>query len=202
MSPLVIAVLRRTWLLVRASLADRLGRAVFATATVGYLVLYLAAVRDLGLADGPWTVEAMLVAEPLARAFQRTGFYQFEPVGQVTAGPVSYLVSPGNAAIGLGLAVLVAGNLAVTVYVRRRPTACSTRAPAGAIAGIPALLSGSACCGPLLLIVLGVQATATVLTAFRVLLPAAGLLLVLSLLYLGWRTDGAAVAASAAPSSP
>lgn len=197
----MIDVLRRTWLLVRASLADRVGRAVFAATTVGYLALYLAAVRDLGLADGPWTVEAMLVAEPFARAFQRAGYYQFEPIGQVTVGRVSYLVSPGNAAIGLGLAVLVAVNLAVTVYTRRRPTACSTRAPAGAIAGIPALLSGSACCGPLLLIVLGIQATATVLTAFQVLLPAAALLLVLSLLYLGWRTDDAVVATSAAPSS-
>lgn len=189
----MIDVLRRTWLLVRASVGNRTGRAVFATATSGYLLLYLAAIRDLGLAPGPWAVRARLVSDPLARALQRAGYFQFEPIGQLTLGPISYLFSPGNVVIGLGLAALVGINLAVTLYTRRQPNACSTRAPTGAVAGIPALLSGSACCGPLLLIVLGVQATATVLAAFQVLLPAATVLLVLSLLYLGWHANPATI---------
>lgn len=185
----MIDVLRRTWLLIRASVGDRTGRTVFVTATGAYLLLYLAAIRDLGLTAASGGFRAMLVSDPLARALQRAGYYQFEPIGQVTVGPVSYLFSPGNVAIGLALAALVGINLAVTLYTRRQPTACSTRAPTGAIAGIPALLSGSACCGPLLLIVLGVQATATVLAAFQVLLPSATVLLALSLLYLGWHAD-------------
>lgn len=195
----MLDVLRRTWLLVRASVGDRTGQAVFATATAGYLLLYLAAIRDLGLAAASRGFQATVVSEPLARAVQRGGYYQFEPIGQVTVGPISYLFSPGNVAVGLGLAALVGINLAVTLYTRRRPTACSTRAPTGAIAGIPALLSGSACCGPLLLIVLGVQATATVLTAFQVLLPAATALLALSLLYLGWHANAATIDGATEP---
>lgn len=197
-----IETLRRTWLLVRASLTERAGRAVFAATTVGYLVLYLGAVQDLSVTKGPWAVETVLVTDPLARAVQRTSYYQFEPIAEVTLGPVSYLFSPGNVAVGLGVAVLVGVNLAVTLYTRRQPAACSTRTPAGAIAGLPALLSGSACCGPLLLIVLGVQATATMLTVFRILLPAATVLLVLSLLYLGRQADESALGTTtgAAPS--
>jgi hypothetical protein len=153
--------------------------------------MYLVAVRDLGYTAGAPAFDVTLVSNPLARMVQQVGPYQFEPIALLTLGPVSYLFSPLNVVIGLGVAALVGLNLAITLYTRRRPAACSTRAPAGAIAGIPALLSGSACCGPLLLIVVGVQATATMLAVFRILLPAATALLVASVLYLGWQADDA-----------
>lgn len=48
-------------------------------------------------------------------------------------------------------------------------------------------------------IVIGVQATAAVLTAFQVLLPAATVLLALSLLYLGWHTNAAMIDGTTEP---
>lgn len=195
--------LARTRRLAAAAVSTRRGAALFALTTVTYLLVYLVAVRDLGRTIGSWTVDVIVVSEPLSRMVQQIGPYQFEPIASIILGPVTYLFSPLNVAIGLGLAALVGVNLAITLYTRRQPAACSTQAPAGAIAGIPALLSGSACCGPLLLIVFGVQATATVLTAFRLLLPAATVLLLASLLYLGWRADEAVLeTASAADVSP
>lgn len=47
-----------------------------------------------------------------------------------------------------------------------------------------------------LLMMLGIQATAAVLTTFQVLLPAATVLLAPSLLYLGWHADAAVIGPS------
>ena len=53
------------------------------------------------------------------------------------------------------------------------------------------MLSGVACCGPIVLIAIGVQATAGLLAVFRWLLPATALLLVATLLFVGSRVDPA-----------
>jgi hypothetical protein len=54
---------------------------------------------------------------------------------------------------------------------------------------LPAVLSGTACCGPVVLIVLGIQASGVLLTAFQFLLPFAALLLVGSLVLVGRQVD-------------
>jgi hypothetical protein len=51
------------------------------------------------------------------------------------------------------------------------------------------LLSGTACCGPVILIVFGVQASSVLLTSFQYMLPVAALLLVGSLLLVGRRIE-------------
>jgi hypothetical protein len=104
-------------------------------------------------------------------------------------GAVVYL-APLNTVLGLVLATLVDLNLAITYLAWRRPTACGLGAsPAAAVAGLPALLSGAACCGPILLLIVGVQATGLLLTAFELLVPVATLLLVGSLLLVGRQVD-------------
>jgi hypothetical protein len=104
-------------------------------------------------------------------------------------GAVVYL-APLNTVLGLVLATLVGLNLAITYLAWRQPAACGLGASsAAAVAGLPALLSGAACCGPILLLIVGVQATGLLLTAFELLVPVATLLLVGSLLLVGRQVD-------------
>lgn len=187
----VRTVLRRTGLAVRAAWRRPDARAVLVAVGGLYLLAYLYAVGHLR--PGPGGFDVLVVRDPLSRAFQSVGFLSFEPVAALTLGPVTLLVSPLNVAIGVSLAALVGVNLAVSYLVWRAPAACGVDGAtgAGALAGIPALLSGAACCGPVLLIAVGVQATGLLLVAFEALVPAAVVLLVGSLLYVGRRVDPA-----------
>jgi hypothetical protein len=100
---------------------------------------------------------------------------------------VTYLFSL-NTVVGFGLAALVGLNLALTYLVWRQPAACGIgRSSTGLLASVPALLSGTACCGPVVLLVVGVQASGVLLTGFQLLLPIAVLLLVGSLVLVGRR---------------
>ncbi|MDY7081152.1 MAG: hypothetical protein SXQ77_01790, partial [Halobacteria archaeon] len=61
------------------------------------------------------------------------------------------------------------------------PEKCGTRNTVGVLSAVPALLSGTACCGPIILIALGIQASSLLIGVFGVLLPIAFLLLLGSL---------------------
>lgn len=178
------ALLARTGFAVRAAM-DRPGaRAVFAVTGLGYLLAYLYAIGHL--APGPGGFDITVVPNAAGRFFQPSlNAFSFEPVFSVTAGPLTYLFSL-NTLIGLALGALVGVNVAVTYLAWRQPAACGlgTRS-AGALAGLPALLSGAACCGPVVLIAVGIQATGLLLTAFEFLLPVAAVLLLGSLLLVG-----------------
>lgn len=183
----------RTGFAIRATLRRTDGFAVFAGVTLAYLVAYLYAIGHLALGeDGEFGV--LVVADPLARLFEPSlGPLSFEPIARVSFGVGTYLFSL-NTVLGLGIAVLVGLNLAVTYLAWKQPKACglgASEASSGLLAGIPALLSGTACCGPVLLIVFGIQASSTLLTAFQWLLPVAVALLVGSLLWVGRKVDPA-----------
>jgi hypothetical protein len=173
----VTATAGRTRRGVALALSRRDGLAAFVVTTLAYLLGYLLAVQDLTIAATGHDV--VVVSDPLARAFeQTTGPFSYEAVALVEAGVVTVLVSPLNLLIGGAIATLVGLNAAVSVLLWRQPKACGIDGSAGLLAGLPALLSGAACCGPLVLIVLGVQASGVLLTAFDALIPVAVLLLV------------------------
>jgi hypothetical protein len=182
----------RTGLAVRAAWVRRDARAVLAAVTVAYFAAYLYAIGHLR--PGPGGFDILVVADPLSRLTRSLGFLSFEPVARVNAGPLTLLVAPPNVLLGLAIATLVGVNLAVSYLAWRSPAACGIGGGAGAVAGLPALLSGAACCGPVVLIALGIQATGLLLAAFELLLPAAAVLLVGSLLYVGRRVDPTAAA--------
>ncbi|WP_284013530.1 hypothetical protein [Halobaculum litoreum] len=168
-------------------------------ATVGYVLVYLVAVGDLGRASagvvgagGGAAVATTVAADPLARALGG------EAVALVTLGPLEVLVAPATLGVATGLGLLVGANLGLSALAWRAPAACGVSPASGLAAGLPALLSGTACCGPLVFLVLGVQATGTALTAVAWLRPVAALLLAASLVWAAWRLD---VQASAADSS-
>jgi len=184
-------VLARTRSALGVAVRRRDARLVFLLATAGYLVAYLATVGDLTVATGSQGPLSVRVADDLSRAVASLGFFRYGAVAVVSAGPLTYLFSPLNAATAIALAALVGANLALTYLGLVQPRACGLESSTGVLAGVPALLSGAACCGPTILLVVGVQASATLVTAFQYLVPVAAALLVASLLLVGRRVDPA-----------
>ncbi|WP_435345034.1 hypothetical protein [Haloarchaeobius sp. HRN-SO-5] len=163
--------------------------AVGAVATLLYLVVYLVATGDVALRGGLGVGLVTVVEDPLSRLFERTGPFAWEPIALVDLGVARWLVSPLNVAVGGLLALLVGTNLAVTYLAWRYPQACgierSRGTGSGVLAALPALLSGSACCGPVVLLAVGVSASGALLTMFEWLLPIGVALLLGSLVYTG-----------------
>jgi hypothetical protein len=183
----VRALVGKTGVAIRGALGRRDGRAILVGTTVVYFLLYEWGLGHLG--GGRGDIDILVVANPLARAVEQTAPFQFEAVALLSLGPVEYLFSPLSALLGLVLAVLVAVNLAVSWVVWRGPTACRVSPGVGALAGIPALLSGAACCGPTILLVLGLQASVGLIALFQWLVPIAFLMLIGTLLLVGRHVD-------------
>jgi hypothetical protein len=163
-------------------------RLVFGVVTVVYLLVYLRAIGDIAPGLGGYSLT--VAADPLASLLRPAlGPFSFESVARVRLGPVTYLFSL-NSVIGLLLAVLVGANLALTYLAWTQPAACGIgESTSGLLASLPAVLSGTACCGPVVLIVLGIQASSVLLTAFQFLLPVSVLLLAGSLVLVGRQID-------------
>lgn len=157
---------------------------------VGYLLIYLYALGHL--APGIGGFDVTVVSGALEKFFQpELGPFSFTPVARVSVGPVTYLFSL-NTILGLGIASLVGLNLGLTYLAWRQPAACGIgSSSSGFLASIPAVLSGTACCGPVVLIVLGIQASGIIVTAFQFLLPIAVVLLLGSLVLVGRQIDPA-----------
>lgn len=192
------AAVARTLVAVRGALARRESRLLLAAVTLGYFSLYLYILGHLRF-TGDGGFEYLAVSDPLSRMFQTRGALSFEPVAAVVVGPLELLVSPVNVTIGAVLGVLVGVNLAVSYLAWRHPAACgigSGGKSTGLLAGLPALLSGTACCGPVVLIALGIQASGLLIASFGLLVPAAVVLLIGSLIYVGRTVDPSVVEAN------
>lgn len=152
---------------------------------VTYLVLFLVALKDISL--GGTGFEFMTV--DWMRMFDRTGAVTFEPIARITTPGLTILLSPLNVAVGLTVAALAAVNLIVTWVAFRQPRACTFNRSTGIMASLPALLAGSACCAPAIVLILGIQVSSLFITAFQVLIPASILLLIATLKLVLDRTD-------------
>ena len=166
--------------------------AVATVVMIGYLVAFLWAVGDLAVRPDV-AAGLIVVDDPLGRMFDRTGPASFEAVAMVDTGVVRILVSPVNVAIGLLLAGLVGVNLGLTYLAVVQPAACGIGTGSGLLASFPALLSGTICCGPVVLIALGIQASGLMLTMFAWLLPVGIGLLLVSQVYVAGKIDSTAV---------
>jgi len=181
-------ILTRTGAALSIAARRRDSRLVFLLAALSYLLIYLATVGDLAVGGAAGGVSVQVV-EDLSRALASEGFFRYGAIAVVSAGPITYLFSPLNASLALVLSTLVGANVALTYLGSIQPRACGLESSTGVFAGIPALLSGAACCGPTILLVVGVQASATIITGFQLLVPLALLLLVGSLLVIGRQVD-------------
>ncbi|MDG5759107.1 hypothetical protein QA600_07110 [Natronococcus sp. A-GB1] len=162
--------------------------AVAGLVAAAYLAGYLWSTDRLSVRAGLGG-SVTVVDEPLARAFERTGQLQFEPVALVDLWVVRLLVSPIDVLVGATIAGLVGLNLALAYLALVQPRSCGLGAGAGAAASVPALLSGTVCCAPVIVIALGVQVSGTLLTVLPWLLPLGVVLLLGSLVYVGGLVD-------------
>lgn len=193
------SIIGRTRFAIATALGRRDSRSVFGLVASVYTIGYLVTVQELRL--GGFGYGVRVARDPLAKLLQpSTSAVNFEPIVLVRTEFFTYLFSL-NTIIGIGLGVLVGVNLAITYLAWRQPAACGIgTTSAGLLAGIPAILSGSACCGPILVIILGVQATGIFAPGvFELLLPAAAVLLVGSLLVVGRQIDPALVSQADSP---
>ena len=174
----------RTYAATTEVLRRRDATLVVAGTAAGYLLVYLYALGHL--APGLGGFDVTVVSGALGKLFRPgIGPFSFTPVVRVSAGPVTYLFSL-NTVLGLGIAVLVGLNFGLTYLAWRQPAACGIgSSSSGFLASIPAVLSGTACCGPVVLVLLGIQASGVVVTAFQFLLPVAVVLLLGSLVMVG-----------------
>jgi hypothetical protein len=150
---------------------------------LAYVVLYLAAMQYLLIAPGE--SQSLLALEVLPDwrnlAFRARAPFLFEPVGVLHLAPVVVYLSIPNIAIALGLGVLVGANVAASYYGFHELGMHGLRGVHALIGTLPALIGGAACCVPTLILVVGLQLTATVATAWSWLVPASAVLLIVSL---------------------
>lgn len=174
----------------RAAFGLTLGRAdsrlVVGVTTGAYLLAFLWASGDLSVHLGT-APRVLVIDDPLGRVFTRTGPTSYGAIATVDTGVLRLLLSPLNVAIGGVVAGLVGLNAGGSYLAIRQPAACGLGAGSGLLAAVPALLSGTVCCGPVVLFALGIQATGLVLTAVSWLLPVGVLALVGSLVVVGRR---------------
>lgn len=173
---------------VRGALGRRDGQVTLLAVAGLYLLTYLWALRDV-TATGPGGLDVFVVAEPISTALTPISPFLFEAVARIEAGPIVYLFRPVNVALGLALGLLVGVTLSVSVASWRGPDACRIGAGAGATAGVPGLLSGVACCGPQLLVIIGLQASAGLVAAMQWMVPLAVASLLATLLWVGSRVQ-------------
>lgn len=181
-----VSAVIRTRLAIGSLFRRRDAALVFAGVSMLYVALYLVAIGRLVPGGGE---VGLLLVEDLSIAFRSTGTFTFEPIARIDLGPLTLLFSPLDTLFGFALAVLVGLNLALFYLAWTQPAACGIEGATGAFAAIPALLSGTACCGPVLLIVLGIQASGLLLAVFDVLLPLAVVVLLGSLVLVSRNVD-------------
>lgn len=182
-------ILSRTGAALEVAVGRWDSRIVFLGAGVSYLVLYLVTVGDLSSVSGGTGALTIRTVDDLSRAFASVGFFRFDAIAVVSAGTLTYLFSPLNVLVAIVLSSLVGANFALTYLGVVQPRACGLETSTGVLAGIPALLSGAACCGPTILLVIGIQASATIITGFQLLVPVAVAMLVGGLLLVGRQVD-------------
>ena len=189
----VSARLQTTAAVSRGALGRRDALTVVLTVTVLYLTGFLYLLTDLTIRPGVG-FSVFVVDSPLVRMFESgTGPFMHRPIALLELWVVVWEFSPLNTLLGLGIALLVGLNLGLSYLAITQPRACGMSASAGAFASIPALLAGSACCAPVIFLVLGIQASGILLAGFQLLLPVSVVLLLVTLLYLAGTIDPTAL---------
>lgn len=150
-------------------------------ALAGYIVLYLAAMQYLVIAPAGSLLSVEWMPDWRSLAFRQRGPFLFEPIGVLHLAPLAIFLSVPNLAIALALGLLLGANVAASYYGFRELGMRGLRGVHALIGTIPALISGAACCVPTLILVVGLQLTATVATVWGWLVPVSALLLVISL---------------------
>lgn len=153
--------------------------------TVIYLVAFLFALQDISRGGDGFS----LLTADWTRMFDRRGAFTFEPIARLTMPGLTILLSPLNLLLGAVLALLAGLNLSVTWVALRQPAACSFNRSAGVLASLPALVAGSACCAPAIVLLLGIQVSSLFMSVFQILIPISLVVLLVTLKLILDRTN-------------
>ena len=139
-------------------------------AGVAYALVYLAGLGDITLDErAGWLFKTGALS--LERMLSMRSPFVFEALAMVEAGWWIVLISPLNLLLALVLGVLLALNVHGVVALWQAPTSCTLSTAGSATGALPALLAGSACCAPSLLLLLGVPALGMFAAFFGYLIP-------------------------------
>lgn len=148
-----------------------------------YLFLYLWIIGQLIFLIHSFDLEILPSWNELL--FKQRSPFLFESFGVLYLYKIAVFLSL-NLLLGIILSFLVAANIVISVYSFIALRLKGLKGFGMLVGTIPALLSGAACCTPLLILLLGVQLSATILSVFAFLVPIA-ILLLLGSLWLGLR---------------
>jgi len=153
------------------------GRIALLTAMV-YAAFYLYAIGDIDImSSSAWSLRT----GRLEHLFSTRSLFLFEAVMLVEVSRFVVLVSPMNLAIAAVLAGLLGANIHGALSLRFAPTACRAGGGKGTVAGaLPALLAGSACCAPSLILLLGLPGLGALSAFFGYLIPLSAVALLLN----------------------
>jgi len=174
---------------IKLIMQKRRTRRVFGWSASLYLLLYLYAIGDLRF--HPWQAEVAVrfSPQPFELLFKPISPFYFEAIGMIQLPFLIYLFSPLNLLLAILLSVLVGLNIAFSYMAIVAPQVCYGNPASGVLSALPGLLAGSACCGPIILLVLGIQASASLIALFGWLVPIAIVLLIATLLINAKRTN-------------
>lgn len=164
--------------------AERRYRRVAWVVFLLYTLIYLLVTRFIVVSGAP--AEVFFGAEFLPNwmdvVFRQRAPFLFESIGSIQLTPyVTIFLSIPNLILAFILSELVALNIAISYFVFRKVGWQGGKGVASLIGTIPALLGGAACCVPTLILVLGLQFTATLSTVWPLFVPLSILLLIGSL---------------------
>ena len=145
---------------------------------IAYSLFYLWMIGDLSIhSQTGWGWRS--VPDWTERLTDRRGPFLFEPTAQLGTPVGTWLVSPVNSLIAVGLGGLLGGNLLVWHRRRQLPVYCQPGRSGrwSALASIPALLAGGACCAPALLLVIATPSIGFLAGLFPWLVPLSAALL-------------------------
>lgn len=150
-----------------------------------YVLIYLAATQFLVFAKRIAAEEGFFVIK-IAENWQELIFNQrapflFEPIGILYVGGVKFFIAPLNFLIAALLGLLVALNISVSYYSFRTLALRGAQGVVSLVGTVPAIISGAACCVPLLILVIGLQLTATLVAVFSFFVPLSFILLIAAL---------------------
>lgn len=150
-----------------------------------YFIVYLAATRFLILSFRIEPMESFFGFKLLSNwtelIFRQRSPFLFESIGVIYIGPIKLFLSIGNFLIALVLGILVGSNISVSYFGFRSLSLRGAKGIVSLIGTIPAIIGGAACCVPTLILVIGLQLTATLAAIWSYFVPLSAVLLILSL---------------------
>lgn len=166
---------------------ERRFRAVAWFTFAAYLVIYLLVTQFIvfsGISEGNPVFAFETIPNWTENIFRTRAPFLYESVGKVHLTPyITIFLSIPNIILGALLSAVVALNISISYFTFKRLGLSGRKGAATLIGTIPALLGGAACCVPTLIVVLGLQFTATLSALWSWFVPVSLILLFISLFW-------------------